>query len=98
MGLEMKSLVIGSAVLAVVASIASVAHAETTVRVRNSLAQMPQQLRAHKSMSMTKNDVVVDGRVVGRDPNATIRASLVAEYYSRNAAGGEGGGDGGAAE
>jgi hypothetical protein len=94
----MKSLVIGSAVLAVVASIVSVAHAETIVRVRDSLAQMPQQSRAHKSMSMTKNDAVVDGRVVGRDPNANIRASLAAEHYNRNASGGEGGGEGGAAE
>ena len=89
----MKSLVIGSALLV---AFVSVAQAESSQRHRNSMAQMSQQTRAEKAMAqMQSTDVMVNGRVVGRDPSQAVRSQLANEYFSVWAAGAEGGGDAG---
>jgi hypothetical protein len=85
----MKSIVIGATI---VAAFTSLAQADEVMgKVRDSHAQM--QPRAHKS-SMVSSDVVVDGRVVGRDPSQVARATIANQYYSLSAAGGEGGAGG----
>lgn len=85
----MKSIVVGATIFAAFTSLAQAD--EVMGKARDSYAQM--QTRAHKSMTPT--DVVVDGRVVGRDPSQVVRATIANQYYSLSAAGGEGGGGGG---
>jgi hypothetical protein len=86
----MKSLI---AAAAVIAAFTSFAHAdEVAGNVRNSHAQM--QPRVHRS-TVVSTDVVVDGRVVGRDPSLSTRMAIANEFYSLSAAAG-GGGDAGA--
>ena len=92
----MKSIVIGAAIFA---AFTSLAHADEIMgNVLNSNAQM--HPRAHKAV-MTATDVVVNGRVVGRDPSASVRWSIANEYNSLSAAaegaGAMGGDAGGAA-
>jgi len=85
----MKSIVIGATIFAAFTSLAQAD--EVMGKAQNSYAQM--QPRAHKSMMST--DVIVDGRVVGRDPSEGVRAAIANQYYSLSATGGEGGGGGG---
>ena len=47
-----------------------------------------------RTTAMNTNDVIVDGRTVGRDPSAHVRGSLASEYYALQATGMEGGGIG----
>jgi hypothetical protein len=83
----MKSIVIGAAVFA---AFTSLAHADEVMgNARESFAQMPQHFAAKSS------DVIVDGRVVGRDPSVSVRMSIANEANSVTAAGAEGGGAGG---
>jgi hypothetical protein len=84
----MKAFILAGAILA---AVTTVAQADSSSRARDSMAQMPHQQRAHKSIKVA-NDVVVDGRVVGRDPSLHVRAAMANEYYSLSAAGAEGGG------
>jgi len=88
----MKAFVIASVVLVATAAVAQ-AQSE---RVRNSHAQMPHQPGKHMSVS-DSTDVVVGGRVVGRDPSESVRTALYRDYNSVNGAGAEVGGDGGGA-
>jgi hypothetical protein len=89
----MKAFVIASVV---VVATAAVAQAQSD-RVRNSHAQMLHQPSKHMSVS-DSTDVVVGGRVVGRDPSESVRTALYRDYYGVNGAGAEvGGGDAGGA-
>jgi hypothetical protein len=92
----MKSIVIGAAIFA---AFTSLAHADEIMgNILNSNAQM--HPRAHKAV-MTATNVVVNGRIVGRDPSASVRWSIANEYNSLSAAaegaGAMGGDAGGAA-
>jgi hypothetical protein len=87
----MKAFVIASVVLVATAAVAQ-AQSE---RVRNSHAQMPHQPGKHMSVS-DSTDVVVGGRVVGRDPSESVRTALYRDYFSADGAGAEVGGGGGA--
>ena len=83
----MKSVVIAAAAFA---AFTSLAHADEVMgNVRESFAQMPQHFAAKSS------DVLVDGRVVGRDPSESVRLSIANEAHSITAAGAEGGAGGG---
>jgi len=92
----MKAIVIASVVLAATAAFA---QAQSVDRARNSYAQMSHQPSHQKSVS-DSTEVVVSGRVMGRDPSESVRSALHRDYYIMNAAGAEVGGDagGGAAE
>jgi hypothetical protein len=80
------------AAAAIFAASTSFVHAgEITGKARDSFARM--QPGAHKSMTLA-TDVIVDGRVVGRDPSKSVRANIANSYYSLSAAGGEGGSGG----
>jgi hypothetical protein len=83
----MKSIVIGAAILAAFTSLAGAD--EIMGKARESHAQM--QPRKHH-VTLVATDVVVDGRVVGRDPSEAVRSTIAAQSYSLGASGMEGGG------
>ena len=85
----MKALVIGSALLAAVASVSSAARAETVGHPSDSYAQMPHQARVQKHASMPKQDAA------SRETSESVRAWQAAEKYMQNGAGAEVGGDAG---
>src|SRR5947207_10160806 len=85
----MKAFLIGTAL---VTALTSAALAESATRTRSAMAQMSHQQQAQKVQEMAATDVVVAGRVVGRDPSQSVRASLATEQFSLWAAGAEGGG------
>src|SRR5690242_13725903 len=81
-GVKMKVFVIASVVLA---ATATVAQAQSN-HVRNSHAQMLHQ--PAKQMAVADSmDVVVGGRVVGRDPSESVRTAIYRDYNSLNGAG-----------
>ncbi len=83
----MKSFI---AAVAILAASTSFAHADEIMgKAQDSFAQM----RPQRSAVMS-TDVVVDGRVVGRDPSQSVRTSIASSFYSLSAAGGEGGAGG----
>ena len=83
----MKKLVLTTALLGVLVSPAFAKN------VRDSFAQAPApKHRAVATNEVKTFDVVVDGKVIGKAPDAAIRGAMLNDYYGAKDGGGDSGG------
>ena len=91
----MKKLVLTGAILGVFASPAFAESLRSLKSVPDSFAQAPAPTARQAARPVTGDAVIVDGKVIGRASEPSIRSALINDYYANRDSGGGSGGDSG---